>query len=169
MKQKDICGDMVAIIIPTLNEERFIECCLDSVRQQTYPFEQMDVMVVDGGSSDRTKEIVLMYCERFPNVRLLDNPKRIQSAAFNLGVKNSRAPIIIRLDAHATYNEKYVELCSKHLLEHQEYGNVGGVCKTLPMRNTLMAEANAILNKSMFGIGGAKFRIGTTASWRISP
>jgi glycosyltransferase involved in cell wall biosynthesis len=154
---------MVAIIIPTLNEEYFIECCLDSVRLQTYPFELMDVMVVDGGSVDKTCEIVEKYSEKYPNVRLLDNPQRIQSAAFNIGVRYSKAPIIIRLDAHAIYNEKYVDLCRKHLLEHQDYGNVGGICKTLPIRNTLMAEANAILNKSMFGIGGSKFRVGTSA------
>jgi len=48
----------VAVVISTLNEEKFIEKCLASVMRQTYPFEDMDVMVVDGGSNDRTREIV---------------------------------------------------------------------------------------------------------------
>ena len=48
----------VAVVIPTLNEEKFIARCLDSVIGQSYPFEYMDVMVVDGGSKDRTKDIV---------------------------------------------------------------------------------------------------------------
>ena len=43
----------IAVIIPTLNEERFISRCLDSVIAQTFPFEKMDIMVVDGGSKDR--------------------------------------------------------------------------------------------------------------------
>lgn len=51
----------VAVIIPTLNEEKFIARCLDSVIEQSYPFRDMDVMVVDGGSKDRTIEIVQEY------------------------------------------------------------------------------------------------------------
>lgn len=51
----------IAIIIPTLNEEKFIARCLDSVIEQSYPFRDMDVMVVDGGSNDRTREIVEEY------------------------------------------------------------------------------------------------------------
>lgn len=50
-----------AVIIPTLNEEKFIARCLDSVICQSYPFEDMDVMVIDGGSKDRTIEIVREY------------------------------------------------------------------------------------------------------------
>lgn len=153
----------IAIIIPTLNEEKYIKDCIQSVIAQSYPFEKMDVMVVDGGSCDNTRAIVSEIQKEWHNVRLIDNPLKIQSAAFNIGVKLSQAPIIIRLDAHATYNTRYVELCRKHLLENNQYGNVGGICQTLPMNNTLMAEANAILNKSSFGIGGSKFRVGASA------
>ena len=48
----------VAIAIPTLNEERFISRCLDSIIKQTFKFEKMDVMIIDGGSNDKTKDIV---------------------------------------------------------------------------------------------------------------
>lgn len=61
----------VAIVIPTLNEERFIERCLDSVISQTFPFKEMDVMVVDGGSSDKTREIVNEYHLKYDNIRLV--------------------------------------------------------------------------------------------------
>lgn len=151
---------MIAIIIPTLNEERFIEKCLDSVRQQTFPFEEMDVMVVDGGSKDLTQDIVKRYSLRYPNVRLLVNPKKIQSAAFNLGFQNTDAEIVIRLDAHARYNEVYVECCVKHLKFNPEIGNVGGILNILPQYKGLIPEANALLNQSRFGIGGASYRIG---------
>ena len=77
----------VAVIIPTLNEGKFIARCLDSVIGQSYPFEEMDVMVIDGGSNDKTKEIVNRYQEAFENIRLLNNPGKIQSIAFNIGVK----------------------------------------------------------------------------------
>lgn len=155
----------VAIIIPTLNEERFIENCLTSVMKQTFPFEEMDVMVVDGGSKDRTREIVQRISEQHPNVRLIDNPGRIQSIAFNIGVKNSNAPYIVRLDAHASYCKEYIETCVKHLKEDPSVGNSGGVWDIQPQRPELVPEASAILNQVKFGIGGASYRVGAAEGY----
>ena len=154
----------VVIIIPTLNEESFIEKCLESLFRQTFPFEKMDVIVIDGGSKDRTLEIVKGIQSKWNNIRLIHNPKRIQSVAFNLGVQNSDAPFIIRLDAHVTYDERYVELCVNHLQTNQTYGNVGGICIIKAKKDTLMANTNMILNQSLFGIGGSKFRVGSEAT-----
>lgn len=153
----------IAIVIPTLNEERFIARCLQSVQEQSYPMEQMDIMVVDGGSTDRTRDIVLSLSQTIPQLRLLDNPRKIQSIAFNIGVAASTAPYIIRLDAHATYHTDYIRLCVEHLQAHPEYGNVGGVWDIQAQHAGLMAEANALLNQSCFGIGGAGFRVGAAA------
>lgn len=153
----------VAVIIPTLNEEHFITCCLESVLGQTYPTEKMDIMVVDGGSTDNTCALVREMSSRCANIRLLDNPKRYQSAAFNIGVQASNAPYIIRMDAHATYDQQYVEHCVDLLANHPEYGNVGGVWDIRPQNSSLIARANALLNQLKFGIGGAAFRMGATA------
>lgn len=153
----------IAVIIPTLNEERFIGGLLDSIISQSYPFNQLDVMVVDGGSVDATKEIVNNYASRYDNIRLIENKKKIQSAAFNIGVKNSDAPFVIRLDAHAKYDIKYIEICYELLRNNPEYGNVGGVCAILPQHSHIQAQANAIVNKVRFGIGGASFRVGAKA------
>lgn len=157
--------NMVAVVIPTLNEERFIKSCLDSVRLQSYPFERMDVMVVDGGSTDRTCEIVKEYSLEYNNVRLLHNNKRIQSAAFNIGCQQTDADIIIRLDAHARYNKVYIERCVRHLREDATIGNVGGICDIQPQHKGIVAEANALLNRSRFGIGGASYRVGADKSF----
>ena len=153
----------VAIVIPTLNEERFLSRCLDSVINQSFPFEKMDVMVVDGGSLDKTKDIVKGYHEKHNNIRLLDNPKRIQSVAFNIGVANSKAPYIVRLDAHAFYKPYYIEGCIKGLKENSKRGNVGGQWDIQPQNDSLWATTNAILNYSKFGIGGATYRVGAEA------
>lgn len=153
----------VAIIIPTLNEERFISKCLDSVISQSFPFDQMDVMVVDGGSKDNTCEIVEEYHQRYKNVRLLNNPRKIQSVAFNIGVENSTAPYIVRLDAHALYDKRYIELCVQGLTENNQRGNVGGMWNIVAQNSSIWAETNAILNYSKFGIGGASFRVGAEA------
>lgn len=163
----------VAVVIPTLNEEKFIAYCLDSVIAQSYPFDDMDVMVVDGGSKDRTKEIVEDYKRKYQNIRFLNNPGRIQSIAFNIGVKSSDAPYIVRLDAHATYNHRYIEKCIEKFSANAEVlgcapefvGNVGGVCSIRPQHSGLIAETSAILNQSRFGIGGAAFRVGAPAGF----
>lgn len=163
----------IAVIIPTLNEECFIERCFDSIIQQTYSFEDMDVMVVDGGSEDRTCEIVNEISKKYPNVRLIHNPGRIQSIAFNVGVRQSIAPYILRLDAHATYNNMYIEKCLKAFGANKELGecdseligNVGGVLIIRPQHSGLVAEASAILNQVKFGIGGAAFRVGAEAGF----
>lgn len=153
----------VAIIIPTLNEEKFISQCLDSVINQSYPFAEMDVMVVDGGSKDKTREIVNGYHNKYRNIRLVDNPGRIQSIAFNIGVKNSTAPYIVRLDAHALYKPFYIEGCIEGLKGDTKRGNVGGQWDIQPQNNSVWAMTNAILNYCKFGIGGASYRIGAKA------
>lgn len=153
----------VAIIIPTLNEEKFLSQCLDSVIAQSFPFEEMDIMVVDGGSRDKTREIVNEYHQHYENIRLIDNPGKIQSIAFNIGIKNSTAPYIVRLDAHAYYKPYYIEGCVKGLKEDSNRGNVGGQWNIQPQNDSLWATTNAILNYSKFGIGGATYRIGAEA------
>lgn len=155
----------VTIIIPTLNEEYYILSCLESVRKQTYPFDMMDILVVDGGSKDRTKEIVRNFSSSYSNVKLLDNPGRIQSIAFNIGVNNSSAPYVIRLDAHVFYDEHYIERCLYHLETKPEVGDVGGVCKTTVRRLGIIPESIAVICQSKFGIGGAAFRIGASAGY----
>ena len=152
-----------AVIIPTLNEEKFIGRCLDSVICQSYPFEDMDVMVIDGGSKDRTIEIVQEYQKKYSNIRTLNNPGRIQSIAFNIGIQSSTAPYIVRLDAHALYKPYYIEGCIKGLKGDSKRGNVGGQWDIQPQNDSLWAITNAILNYSKFGIGGASYRVGAQA------
>ena len=153
----------VAIAIPTLNEERFISRCLDSIIKQTFKFEKMDVMIIDGGSNDNTKDIVAEYQKSHQNIRFIENKKKIQSVAFNIGFKKSTAPYIIRLDAHAEYDSKYISLCIENLKQDEKRGNVGGRCNILPFNQSLWAQTNAILNHSRFGIGGAAFRVSNEA------
>ena len=160
---RNIVDYRVSVIIPTLNEEKFIARCLDSVIDQTYPFEKMDVMVVDGGSQDMTEAIVNEYREKYSNIRFLHNPRRIQSIAFNIGVENSSAPYIVRLDAHAYYKPFYMEGCIRGLQEDNRRGNVGGQWDIHPQNSSLWATTNAILNYSKFGIGGATYRVGAKA------
>ncbi len=147
----------VSIIIPTLNEEEYIEACLDSVLEQTYPIHRMEIFVLDGGSTDRTIELVKMYQQTNIRITQIHNPKRNQAAAFNLGFENSNGNYIIRLDAHSVYDKEYVRICIEN---HQEnvFGNVGGRWIIQPGSDSEMGRAIAEMNQSPFVMGGADFR-----------
>lgn len=153
----------VAVIIPTLNEEKFIEQCVESVIRQSFPFSEMDVMIIDGGSTDKTTDIVKALTDDYSNIRLIQNPGKIQSIAFNIGVRESTAPYIVRLDAHVLYSKDYIEKCIDLIKSNNSYGNVGGICIIKASRKGLVPEASAILNQVKFGIGGAAFRVGNEA------
>ena len=146
------------IIIPVLNEEKHIESCLESLTKQSILFQEMEIMIVDGGSIDNTPKIIEKISQKYPNVKVLNNPKKIQSIAFNIGIENSSAPIVIRLDAHAKYHKDYIRYIVEGL-EDKKYGNVGGRWEMASQNNTLIGETNAIINQMRFAIGGADFRV----------
>jgi glycosyltransferase involved in cell wall biosynthesis len=151
----------VSIIIPCRNEERFISQCLKSILQQDYPKEKIEVFIIDGMSEDRTREIIKNF--QFPNpnfqLRLIDNPKKFTPFGLNIGIKEAKGEIIIRMDAHATYEKDYVSKCVKYLKEYNA-DCVGGVLKTIPAENTLIAKAIAISLSHPFGAGTSYFRLG---------
>ncbi len=152
---------MVSVIIPCLNEEKFISDCLDSIIANDYPKDNLEVLVVDGMSADKTREIVRNYKEKYSFLKLLDNPKVITPAAMNVGIKNSKGEIIIKMDAHSVYEKDYISKCVEHL-KQSGADNVGGVLKAIPSKNSLSAKAIAISLSHFFGAGGSYFRIGVS-------
>jgi cellulose synthase/poly-beta-1,6-N-acetylglucosamine synthase-like glycosyltransferase len=149
----------VSIIIPCRNEEKYIGKCLDSVIAQDYPKDKLEILVIDGVSEDRTREIVRRYTQQYSFIGLLNNPEKIVPTALNMGVKNAQGDIIIRMDAHSVYKKNYIQMCVNYL-DTCNVDNVGGVCVTLTGSNTLIAKATALALSHPFGVGNAHFRIG---------
>jgi len=149
----------VSIIIPCRNEEKFIGKCLEMISEQDYPKEKMEVLVVDGASEDRTKEVIeeLKIKNLKLKINVLDNPKKYTPFGLNIGIKNSRGEVIIRMDAHAGYEKDYISKCLKYLEEYNA-DNVGGIIKTLPAENTLIAKAIAVCLSHPFG-AASDFRL----------
>lgn len=150
----------VTCILPCRNEEKFIAPCLESFLATAYPHDQLELLVVDGASNDRTREIVAEYSAKHPWIRLLDNPKRIVPTALNVGIKAATGDVIVRLDAHVVYPPDYIPKCVA-ALETTDADNVGGTVVTLPAIQTPMAEAIAAGLSHPFGVGNSYFRIGT--------
>ena len=152
---------MLSVVCPIYNEEKYITKCIDSILAQDYPKEDLEVLFVDGMSTDRTREIVSEYQQEYAFIYLLDNEQRIVPPAMNIGIRAAKGDIIIRLDAHAIYPINYFsELVN--ILEKLEADNVGGVCQTLPVNNTITCRAIAIALSSSFGMGNSYFRVGAS-------
>ena len=149
----------VSIVIPCRNEEKFIRKCLNSIIEQDYPKENFEVLVVDGSSEDRSKEIVKSFSEKYSFIKLLENPQRYTPFGLNIGIKNSRGEIIARMDAHAGYEKDYISKCVKYLKEY-DADNIGGVMKTLPTADTIIAKAIAVCLSHPFG-AASDFRLGS--------
>jgi len=143
----------VSIVLPTLNERAFIRDCLDSLLAQDYP-EVIELLVVDGGSTDGTREIVEAAGEP---VRLVDNPRVTAAAAMNVGVREAKGEVVCRADAHTLYAPDYVSRCVA-VLEETGAANVGGPMR--PVGTTSFGRAVAAVTTSPFGIGPGKFHYG---------
>ena len=108
------------------NEQQAIRQCLDSIVQNEYPVEHLEILVFDGYSTDDSREIAEAYAKQYPFIRVVPNPRKIQSAALNLGLDRASGEIILRMDAHTVYARDYIFRCVKALLESGA-ANVGGV------------------------------------------
>src|SRR5271167_693251 len=84
--ERTACGARLSIIIPCRNEREFIGKCLDSLLVNDFPKEELEILIVDGMSEDGTREIVIEYADRYPFIRLLDNPRRVTPCALNIGI-----------------------------------------------------------------------------------
>jgi glycosyltransferase involved in cell wall biosynthesis len=107
------------------NELGFIEACLDGFAKQTYPLDSLEVLVVDGGSTDGSRELVTAMALDRPWVRLVDNPGRRASAAFNRGVEAAGGEVVCLFSAHGVPDPDYIER-SVAVLAETEAAGVGG-------------------------------------------
>jgi succinoglycan biosynthesis protein ExoA len=143
--------------MPALNEERYVADAISSILPQSEDV-QYELLVLDGGSSDRTCEIVLELATRQPRIRLIHNNRRIQSAALNIAAEvcDPRAEILVRADCHAHYPADFAARCADTLRRAQSASVV------VPMRavgRQPMQKAIAAAQNSRLGNGGSQHRI----------
>jgi glycosyltransferase involved in cell wall biosynthesis len=149
----------VTIVVPCRNEEKYIARCLESILENDYPKDRMEILVLDGMSEDRTREIVASYRQRYPMVRLVDNPKKHIPVAMNIGIREARGERILKMDAHSTYQPEYISKCVRYQDEY-DAENAGGVWKMVPGADTTMAKAIVLGLGHRFGSGNANVKVG---------
>jgi glycosyltransferase involved in cell wall biosynthesis len=136
------------------NEARHIADCVSSIVDQEYPADRLELLVYDGGSTDGSWQIVKAIAAEHPNVILLENPRRTQAAAWNLGIERATGEVIGIVGAHSELAPDYIAT-AVGTLERTGADMVGG-----PMRAVgegRVGEAVALATSSGFGVGGARF------------
>ena len=138
---------LVTVIMPVRNEAAFIHRALGAVLAQDYA--PLEVLVVDGGSTDDTISIVKSIAKTDPRTRLLHNNGTIQARALNVGIEHARGDVIVRVDGHALIAPDYVRRCVHHL-QTTGADNVGGPQRCVGITPTGRAIAAAY--RSPFGV-----------------
>ena len=149
--------DLVSVIVPARDEERSIDATLDSLRAQHY--RNLQIIVVDGGSTDDTVGIVEKHRAEDARVELLHNPRQIIPAALNLALAAARGRWLVRMDAHSTVDPPYVGAAVARLREGR-WGGVGG--RKDGVGTTPAGQAIAAALGSRFGVGGSLYHHGVT-------
>lgn len=141
------------------NEERRIGPCLDSILRGDFPIENAEILVVDGDSADRSREIVRDRMSQCAAIRLLRNEKKHVPAGLNQAIGEARGRYLLRMDAHCEYPADYVSTCVAEL-ERTGAANVGGLLETLPGRENWLCRCIALVTQHPVGVGNSAFRLG---------
>ncbi|MDR1958687.1 MAG: glycosyltransferase family 2 protein [Planctomycetaceae bacterium] len=115
----------ISIIVPVYNESKYITGVLDKLLEQNYPKTSFEIIVVDGRSTDGTYELAECYAEKYSNVTLLKNPRRLASAARNIGIRASGGDIILIVDGHCTIRDTQMLTNINCLMQNPEVSGLG--------------------------------------------
>jgi len=154
----------VSIIVPCYNEEATIVALLVAISQQTYPVDQLEVVIADGMSGDGTRAEIARFqgSHPIPRTRVVDNPAQTIPSGLNAAIRAAAGDILVRLDAHSMPVREYVERCVS-ALEAGRGDNVGGVWNIVPGGSGVVARSIAAAAAHPLGAGDALYRLGGSA------
>lgn len=161
MSTTEDAAPRISVIIPTLNEARYIEQALQCIVDNGIPMSEMEVLLIDGGSRDDTVQAALRYANRL-QLCVIDAPGCTVYRALNIGLQASRGLYFVRVDARSAIPARYIETCLSHL-EKPSVKCAGGI--QLQYGNTRISDSIAWVTSSKLGSGGAKFRTATDSGF----
>jgi succinoglycan biosynthesis protein ExoA len=149
----------VSLIVPMANERPYIRECLDGLESQDYPHERLEILIVDGGSTDGSRAIVNHAASEQPEfLRVFDNPRRITPVAFNIGIHAATGDLVGIVSAHSVLAGDYVSRCVEYL-DRTGADHVGGLVTAIGL--TPVARAIAESTNSPFAVGNSRFHYDT--------
>lgn len=144
--------------MPILNEREYIREAVQSVLNNDYPADRMELLIVDGMSNDGTRDILRELAASDQRIVLMDNPDRVQTVALNKGIKQARGDVIIRVDGHLTVAADFISRSVAVLREKPDVWCAGGIMETVG--RTYMGRVIAAAMTSPFGVGAGNYRCG---------
>jgi GT2 family glycosyltransferase len=152
----------LSVVVPVLDERPHLPALLASLRAQTRVPDE--VLVVDGGSTDGTREWLAAEATRYRSwLVVVDNPQQWVGAAMNLGIAQARGDLVARMDAHARYAPDYLSRLVEALLARPEAAGAGGVYTMTGTSPT--GRAIAAVTSSPIALGGAAHRTAREGRW----
>ena len=152
-------GIKVSFIVVALNAASTIQKLFECLKHQTYPHEWIEVILVDGLSSDATKTEMLHFQAEendFWQIKVLDNPKKTLPCGWNVALSAAQGDALLRVDAHVSIPDNFIELNVRDLLRGEDI--CGGKVTSVPGNETEWAFVLNEAENSMFGGGIAAFR-----------
>lgn len=152
---------LLSIIVPSRNEEHYIENCVNSIIKALIIFKESEkeILIIDGNSTDKTVQKIKYLVKKFKFIKILSNKKKTAPAALNIGVKNSSGKYIFRCDAHAFYPKNYFINCLKVIKSsNKDVMNVGGVIRTVNKNKSLFGQTITLILSNKVGVGNSAFR-----------
>lgn len=142
---------MVSIVMPVMNEASRLDAALAGLRGQTYPADRIEILAVDGGSTDGTVDLLEREAAADPRIRPLGGPGVNTPAALNIGIANARGEIVAYVGGHGHPDPRFLELAVDRLESDARLGCVGGLI--IPAGDGETARAAMIARFSVFGVG----------------
>lgn len=154
----------VSVVVPCFNEARTIDRLFQALVEQTFPHDELEVIIADGMSNDGTRKVI----EGFSNgqtdlsIKLVDNRQQTIPTALNKAIAESKGEVVIRLDAHSVPDEDYIAK-SVAVLNDTGAANVGGLWEIRPVADTWIGRSIAAAAAHPLSAGDARYRIGGKA------
>ena len=150
----------VSFIIVAYNAEKYINNSLNCLIKQDYSLKKIQVLLVDGNSSDNTKKIMQKFKtenkSKFKDIMILDNPKRTLPCGWNVALDKACEEFILRVDAHTTFPKDFIKNNIKEIKNGEDI--VGGKCESITLNSSSKEKLLLIAEDSIFGAGIADFR-----------
>lgn len=144
-----------------MNEERDIGKALDCIIKNKIPKDQMEVLIIDGGSKDKTLQVAISYSGLL-QLQIIKAENSTVYHALNIGLREARGEYFVRVDARSSIPSNYIETCINHLSQ-DGVQCAGGI--QLQVGDTMLSESISSVTSSSLGTGGAKFRTSTKSSF----
>ncbi len=145
----------VTIGVVAYNEEEYIANTLKDIGSQSYPHELTELILVDGMSSDKTKDIMETFAEAhqdYDDVKVLNNPKRKQASGWNIVIENSSMDVLVRVDAHTKIPPDFIEKNMKNIESGEDISGGPRPCLIINENSwtrTLLQAENSVFGSSV--------------------